>query len=176
MAKSSFKQIEEDKQKIIQQLVKDPRQSPHEIAEHCGFSRQKVWRIMNKLDEENRVWGYTAVVDDDNVGKNMYFALIKTKTPFLTLFEEIIYRLNDQTESKKLDINILGVYYLNGAYDWIMMFSAPTLRNAKLICGVIQKTVDMHIGTIDLMETVFPLIKFGKINPNIEQLKEFAIE
>jgi DNA-binding Lrp family transcriptional regulator len=176
MAKSSFKQIEEDKQKIIQQLVNDPRQSPHEIAEQCGFSRQKVWRIMNKLDEENRIWGYTAVVDDDNVGKNLYFALIKTKAPFYNLFEEFIDRIKDQTESKKLDLNILGVYYLNGMYDWIMMFSAPTIRIAKLICGVMQKICDKYVETIDLMENVFPLIKFGKINPNLEQLKEFTIE
>lgn len=87
MPRSSNKQIEEDEQKIIQQLIKDSRQSPYEIAEHCGFSRQKVWRNINRLEEENRVWGYTAVMDDDHTESNTYYALIKMKAPFIELID-----------------------------------------------------------------------------------------
>ena len=96
MSRSSVKQIEEDEQKIIQQLMKDSRQSPHEIAEHCGFSRQKVWRIINKLEENKKLWGYTAIVDDDHTDRKTYFLLLKTKGPFDSIIKEVINALKGE--------------------------------------------------------------------------------
>jgi len=178
MSRSSVKQIEEDEQIIIQELMKDSRQSPQEIAEHCRFSRQKVWRIMNKLEENNKVWGYTAVVDDDNVGRKTYFALLKAKAPFHDKIDLIIKNIKDQKKGleTKHNIYLLGSYYLNGVYDWLVIFSAENISHAKRYQGAAQKEYGEFLERIDLMESVFPLIKFGKINPNIEQLKEFAIE
>ena len=52
MARSSMKQIEKDEMKIILELQKNARESIDKIADRCNFSRQKVWRIMNKLEEK----------------------------------------------------------------------------------------------------------------------------
>ena len=175
MAKSSYKQIAEDEQKIIRQLTEDARQSPQEIAEHCGFSRQKVWRIINKLEENNRIWGYTAVVDDDHAGRKTYFALLKTKGPFASIINEVMTTLKGETKADQLGITLLGIYYVNGLYDWLVVFSANDIRIAKLYMGYTQKSYGKYLERIDLMDCVFPLIKFGKINPSIDQLKEFAI-
>ena len=175
MAKSSYKQIEEDEQKIIRQLMEDSRQSPQEIAERCGFSRQKVWRIINKLEDSNKLWGYTAVVDDDQTGRKTYFALFKTKGPFYSIIKEVINALQGEKKADQLGINLLGIYYLNGIYDWLLVFSAKDIRIAKLYVGYAQKNYGKNLERIDLMDCVFPLIKFGKVNLNIGQLKEFAI-
>ena len=47
MARSSIKQIANDETKIINELKKNARESIDTIADKCGFSRQKVWRIIN---------------------------------------------------------------------------------------------------------------------------------
>ena len=175
MPRSSNKQIEEDEHKVIQQLMEDGRQSPHEIAEKCGFSRQKVWRIINRLEEDNRVWGYTAVIDEETAGRNTYFALVKAKAPFFEIIEKLIKRTKDRNAEVEVGVTLLYLQFLNGLYDWIIIFSTNDIRHAKRFCAYIQKHYETHVERVDLLENVFPLIKFGKINPNIEQLKEFAI-
>ena len=45
MAKNSVKQIEQDEKKILEELKENANKSINDIAEKCGFSRQKVWRV-----------------------------------------------------------------------------------------------------------------------------------
>ena len=54
MEKTSKKQIEEDERKIITDLQKNAKESIDVIAKKCGFSRQKVWRIIKRL-EKNKI-------------------------------------------------------------------------------------------------------------------------
>jgi len=78
MAKSSAKQIEQDKKRILDELTKNAHRSVNEIADTLGFSRQKVWRIIKNLEEDKTIWGYTAIVDDNKMGrKNFVFYLRK---------------------------------------------------------------------------------------------------
>ena len=174
MPKSSKKQIKDDEKKVIEQLTKDARKSPHEIAEICGFSRQKAWRIIKNLEKENTIWGYAAVIDGNSDGRNTYFTLIKAKAPFLEITDKLIRRIREKKASE-IDINLLGVHYLNGLYDWIVIFSAKDIRDAKKFCGYLEIHYGGHIERIELLEDVFPMITFGKINPEIEKLREFAI-
>ena len=174
MPKNSRKQIVSDEQKVIQELIKDARKSPNEIAKICGFSRQKVWRIIKKLEQENTIWGYAAVIDGNNDDRNTYFTLIKAKAPFLDIADKLIKRIREKKVSE-IGINILGVHYLNGLYDWIVIISAKNVRDAKKFCGYLERHYGEHIERIELLEDVFPMIKFGKINPEIEKLREFAV-
>jgi len=57
MSKSSDKKIEEDKEKIILLLMEDSRQSPNEISEKLGFSRQKAWKLIKQLEGEKEYGG-----------------------------------------------------------------------------------------------------------------------
>ena len=174
MPRNSKSQIENDDQKVLQELIKDSRKSPHEIAKICGFSRQKVWRIIKKLEQENVIWGYTAVIDENNAGRNTYLTLIKAKAPFIDMADKLIKRIKEK-KAIEIDINLLGVHYLNGLYDWMVMFSAKDIRDAKRFCGYLEKHYDGHIERIEILEEVFPMIKYGKTNPEIEKLREFAI-
>jgi len=56
MAKSSKKQIYEDELKVIAELQKNAKESINIIAKKCGFSRQKAWRIIKKLEEDKTIW------------------------------------------------------------------------------------------------------------------------
>jgi DNA-binding Lrp family transcriptional regulator len=172
MPKSSNKQIEEDRNKIIKELKSNSRQSPHEIAKKLGFSRQKVWKIIKELEKENIIWGYTAVVDDTD--KSIFFAVSKLKAPIYQNIDQILKNLKEDTESM-LNVSLVGSFYINGIYDWLVVFTAENILDAKKFCTHIQKLHVDYIDRIELMETIFPLIKFGKINPNVEKLREFEI-
>jgi len=51
MAKRSSVQIEQDENKILDALEQHSKDSVDEIAKSCGFSRQKVWRIIKDLEK-----------------------------------------------------------------------------------------------------------------------------
>ena len=53
MPKVSARQIEIDEKRVIRELQKDSNQSIDAIAKRCGFSRQKVWRMIKKLEKSN---------------------------------------------------------------------------------------------------------------------------
>ena len=173
MAKSSSKQIEEDEKKIIKLLLKDSSQSPNNIAKKLGFSRQKAWKLIKKLEKNKTIWGYTSVINESKFNRNIYFAISKLKAPIYEKIDNIIQDVQEDTESI-LNIGILGSYYINGAYDWIVIFSAKNIREAKKFCVHIEKQYLDYLERIDLMECIFPLIKYGKLNPDIEKLKEFT--
>jgi len=175
MPKSNKTIIEADEKKIIEQLIKDARQSPNEIAEKLDVSRQKIWRTIKKLEKENDIWGYTAVINEKKFRKNTYFALGKIKSPLSNVTEDIISRLREQEYVKKIEVDIICVYYLNGIYDWIVVFYAKDISDAKKFCGFIQVNYPNYVEKVDLLENIFPLIKFGKINPDIDKLTEFSV-
>ena len=84
MPKSSKAKVEADEMKVLMELRKNSRQSLNELAEKCGFSRQKVWRIVNDLEKNQTIWGYSAVIDEEKLGQKQFFILIKklaTKPP-----------------------------------------------------------------------------------------------
>ena len=77
MVKSSKDQIEQDEKKILSELVKNSNENIDTIAKHCGFSRQKAWRIIKKLEKSHMIWGYTAIVDEDRNHMSHFIMLIK---------------------------------------------------------------------------------------------------
>ena len=72
-----MKQIEEDAKKILLELSNNSNKSINEIAKKCGFSRQKVWRIIKNLEKNHTIWGYTTVTDKEKQELVNYTLLIK---------------------------------------------------------------------------------------------------
>ncbi len=175
MPKSSNKQIEEDEKKVIKLLLEDSRQSPNEIAKKLGFSRQKAWKIIKQLEKENKIWGYTAIIGEENNDRTIYFALTKNKIPIFDYIDTIIKRAREKCIGE-LDIQVTGTFYLNGSYDWLTIFTAENIKEAKIFCSYLQKHYGDYIERVELLESVFTLIKCGKINPELEKMKNFAID
>lgn len=169
------KELNKDEMEVLQQLVKDARQSPHQIAKKCRFSRQKAWRIIKKLEKEKVVWGYHPVINPEYLGMNLYFALTSFKEPSYLMIETIIQRVKAKQAEKTVGIMLLGLFYINGLYDYIAAFTAPSLKDAKRFCLYIQKEYSDILDKIILLETIFPLVSCGKVNPDIIQFKEFTM-
>ena len=112
MAKNSYKQIIEDEKKIIDQLLQNANKSINEIAKSCGFSRQKVWRIIKNLEKSNIIWGYTAVIDEAKQGLGSYQVLIKrTNQPISKKLLDTIISRELVKNSENIRVRIISSIY-----------------------------------------------------------------
>ncbi len=115
MAKNSVKQIEQDERKILNELRKNANKSINDIAEKCGFSRQKVWRVINNLEKNDTIWGYVAVVDEEKLGKKSYIMLMKrTNKPISEKVKNDIINRELANRLKKLGIEMTNSFFTHG--------------------------------------------------------------
>ena len=98
MSKDDNIKLSKDEEKILEELIKDSRQTPYEIAQKLGFSRQKVWRTINRLEKNKTIWGYTTVVNQIRRGYNYYFALCKAKAPIFDTIDQLINTIKEKKQ------------------------------------------------------------------------------
>ena len=175
MPKSSFNKVNEDKSKLLQLLEKNPKLSANEISENLGFSRQKAWRLVKDLEKSGMIWGYTTVIDESVRDYQIFFALIKQNIPYLECTDRIIKNVRADN-SAKIGVKLIGLYYTTGPYDGVCIFAAKNITDAKKYLGYMMKQYEEYVTSIDLVQSIFPMVHLGKINPNLEKLKEFSIE
>ena len=174
MAKSSKKQIYEDELKVIAELQKNAKESIDIISKNCGYSRQKVWRIINRLEENKTIWGYAAVVNEEKQGLKRYMILIKRTT--LPIEEKLVDKITTRQLEKsasEIDIKIESSMFTHGTFDWVICFKAKDMMHAKKFSEIVNKTYWGYIGELHIMETLFPIRIQEILNPEIEKLKEF---
>jgi Lrp/AsnC family leucine-responsive transcriptional regulator len=173
MQKSGEPQITEDEKKILAELQKDANQSVDTIAQRCGFSRQKVWRCIKRLEQNHVIWGYVAIVDEEKQGRKTYVVGIKkAPTPLDEKTTRIIASPYLQELASKDGITIQNSLYTHGEYDWIIMFTADDLRQAKKFSELLYVTYRGYIAKMDLMETLFWTRKQRIFNPEAKKFKE----
>lgn len=174
MPKNSYDQIEQDEKKIIVELSKNANKSINDIAKSLDFSRQKVWRIVKKLEEENTIWGYTAIIDKQKLGQKTYILLIKRSNK--PMEEEILSKMSNKEFTKrieKLGIQSLFQLFIHGYFDWLVMFNASDIKKAKGYVEELNRAYQGFIEEISLHEMMFPALYCGMINPEIEKVKDF---
>jgi len=173
MAKSSKKQIYEDELKVIAELQKNAKENIDVISKNCGFSRQKTWRIIKKLEEDKTIWGYAAVVNEEKQGLKRYMILIKRTTLPIDekLADKIITRQLEKSASE-IDIKIESSMFTHGTFDWVIFFTAKDMIHAKKFSEIVNQTYWGYIGESHMIETMFPIRIQGILNPEIEKLRE----
>ena len=175
MSRVSKEQIEKDEKKVLRELERNANESIDKIAKKCGFSRQKVWRIIKNLEKNHTIWGYSAITDDEKRDLKNFIVLIKKTTQPIdeVLAEKIIVRkIEDLVPTNK--VRIEDSLYTHGAYDWIITFSAENIKQAKKFCETLNNFYQGHIGDLQLLETMFPIRRKGILNPEASKLKEFV--
>jgi len=174
MAKSAKNQIEQDENKLLDELTKNSKENIDTMAKNCGFSRQKAWRMVKKLEKDQKIWGYTAIVDEEKKGLNKFMILIKRSTqPLEQKTADTI--ANGQLDSvyAKLGIAIESSYYLHGDYDWAIIFTAQDLRNAKRLSNILVENYPGVIEKMSLLRVLFSQREHRIFNPNPTKLREF---
>ena len=176
MPKSSKEQIDADEKKILWELQKNSKENVEKIAKKCGFSRQKIWRVIKRLEKNKTIWGYHAVVDDNKVGLQQYFVLIKrTNKAFSKEHIDSIIKRVIQTEIAKMEIIVENVSYVHGDFDGIHIIRASNVVQVKKYCEILNKLSKGYISDMKILEELFPIEKNGIVNPNIEELKDIFL-
>ena len=173
MSKNSRKQIDKDEKMVITYLQQNAKESIDIIAKKCGFSRQKVWRIIKRLEKNKTIWGYHAVIDDEKVDRHSYIMLIKrSNEPMSTAIDKIISQTIEQ-RGQEIDVNVECSRVLHGIYDWFLCITAPDIREAKRFSEMFNREYPKLIDEIHILENIFTVKNSGVPNPNITKLKEY---
>jgi DNA-binding Lrp family transcriptional regulator len=160
-------------QRILNELLRDPTRSLEEIARACGSYRQKVWREKKKMEDSGAVWGYTAVVDEDAIDWKAFILLLKFK-PLTQDQADLLIRRHLTNAPGELDIRLMDTYYLNGIYDLLVIFAAPDWITARKYYDSIRLEYERFLeARPEIIDVAFSLIRWGKVHPTIERLKEF---
>ncbi len=176
MPKSSKEQIDADEKRILWELQKNSKENVDTIAKRCGFSRQKIWRVIKRLERNKTIWGYRAVVDDNKIGLQRYFVLIKrTAKPFSKEYIDSIIKRKIKTEIAKIGIIVENVSYVHGEFDGFYEIRASNVVQVKKFCETLNKLSKGYISDMKILEELFPIEKNGIVNPNIEELKDIFL-
>jgi DNA-binding Lrp family transcriptional regulator len=172
MVKVSKDQMNRDEKRILADLQKNAYENLDAMAKRIGFSRQKIWRIMKKLEKNHMIWGYTTVTDNEKNELHHFTLLIKRSSR--QLYEKSV----DNITSRKLEeqvaefgLTIESSYYVHGEYDWVITFTAPDLLQAKKMSDAVSA---LHPGVIEktaLLETLFFVKNHYILNPEPAKLK-----
>ena len=174
MSKSSIEQLKKDEIMILEELQKNAKQNIDTIAKHCGFSRQKVWRIIKQLEENQKIWGYTAIVDAEVKGLEKFMLCIKKSQKVLDKksMNEIAYERLGKI-ILNLGVTIESSYYIHGEYDWILIFTAKNVMDAKKFTDILSGAYPGIVDKIYLSRILFSQRDHRIENPNQMKLMEF---
>lgn len=170
----SKSQIALDEKKVIEQIQTNSNESIDTIGKRCGFSRQKVWRIIKRLENNKTIWGYRAVVNNGDLQMKKYILLVKKSNKPLSDLVTLIISRELEKKGKDIGVTIESSGYLHGSYDWMITFIADDIRQAKRFVDVFHRLFPQSVTDSELLEEIFPVKSCGVNNPNVAQLKEFV--
>lgn len=175
MAKNSKENIENDTKIILSELEKNSNRSVNEIADKLGFSRQKVWRIIKNLEEDRTIWGYTAIIDDNKIGRKRFCILLK-KAPIKAsdaALDKVINRDIRQLANKNM-VYLESTYFFHGLYDGQICVTAENIIQVKKFIDDMQKKIGTeYFKETNILEVLVPIQMRGFNNPNLKNLKEY---
>jgi DNA-binding Lrp family transcriptional regulator len=173
MPKNSAEQLLKDEQKILDVLQQNANESIDVIAKKCGFSRQKVWRTIKKLEKDKTIWGYTAITDNENAHLKHFTMLMKRTTVPIdntTINEILTTRLDDLVSGSIIKIE--NIEYVHGSFDGIFSFLAEDIVTAKKFCERFNARFSPYVANLELLESILIIRKQSIRNPRIkEQIK-----
>lgn len=170
LPKVSKEQVLEDERRVINILRTHAKDSIDSIAKRCKFSPQKVSRIIAKLEREKRIWGYSAVVDDDYLEMRHYYLLLrrtKILLPQNIVDEILLTRLDDLVPGSVITID--NIEYVNGDFDGVFSFWAKDIAEAKRFVEKMNIRFHPYLMDFCLLESVYSVRRKGHRNPNINK-------
>ena len=156
-----------EEQKVAEYLRAHAKDSVDAIAKQCHLSPQKVSRIIAKLEREKRIWGYSAIIDDEYYGFHHFYFLISRTTVPLSQKEVETVLLTRIEDILPGSVIIENIEMLNGSSDAVFSFFAKDLVNAKRFVERFQRLYQPFVRDLQLFESVYTIRRRGIRNPNI---------
>jgi DNA-binding Lrp family transcriptional regulator len=174
MSKRSEETIVEDTRKILTELQKNAKENINTIAEHCGFTRQKVWRTIKQLEAKDQIWGYTAIFDEQKIGLKHFVMMFKKSMKQLEekTVDKIVSRKMEDVAAK-IGIIIESSFYVHGEYDWVATFTAKDIKQAKKFSDLFFTMYPGVVEKIAILQTMMFIRKQYILNPERKKLKNY---
>jgi DNA-binding Lrp family transcriptional regulator len=173
LSKSSEETMKNDGMKVLDVLRTHAKENIKELGKKCGFSPQKVTRIINKLEKEKTIWGYSAVDGGEANQFKHFVLLLKRSTVSLdaSTRQDAIKGILDDIVPNQLKIE--NIYFTHGSFDGVITFYATNLISAKKLVEELSQRIGKYFEEYLLLETLFPIRKQGIKNPQLKKLVEF---
>ena len=128
--------------KLLRLLEQDCTLTPEQLASMAGMSVEAVKAEIKKLEEDQIVLGYQAIVDWDRTDRESVTALIEVKeTPQRGAgFDRVAERIYQYDE-------VESVYLMSGSFDLTVIISGRTLREVAEFVGQRLATIEDVTGT-----------------------------
>jgi DNA-binding Lrp family transcriptional regulator len=174
MSKRSKEQIQDDQMKILAELRKNSNECIDTIAKNCGFSKQKVSKIIKQMEKNHLIWGYTVVDDVQKQNLQKFILLLKrTNEKFDRNTLDNISRHLFKNEYIPMGITIDSTHRIHGDYDWVVIFLAPNLIEAKKFSAILFDKFPGIAKDVNLMQIIFTNRAHYILNPDQTKLREF---
>jgi DNA-binding Lrp family transcriptional regulator len=178
MPKISRKQNEINKQRVIDEVLRNPSLDTESLSHHTGLSKQQIWKILHLLENEGFICGTTFVLDPNKLGKRRYMILAdRNNNPSDEEFLRFI--VNDGMKfiliEKKIHVIIEDSYYLGGLNKWITIIMADNIVDASKFCETWRASMWRYFSKIDMAEITFTLRRNVVIKPDEKELRELLL-
>jgi len=171
MLKSNIKQIDDDERKIVKELQYISKDSIDKITQNYGFSKQKISRIIKKLENNKTILGYNTVIDDEKLGEKRYQILLKrSMKPLSDDMMKVLTQKDLREQLEKYGVEFNCSFFTHGYFDWSLCITAPNSAMVKRFTELLKDKFGDYISEIQVLEIIFPLLKNGFDNPNLEKL------
>ena len=127
--------------KIVSILTSDARVTPAEIADMLTVSEEKIVSIINELEEQKIILGYTATINKEKLDDSV-MALIEVKvTPQKgSGFEDIAKKICKYSQ-------VRSCYLISGDYDFMVIVNEQTMKKVAEFVHEKLAVIDEVIST-----------------------------
>lgn len=126
--------IDKTEIKILSLLQEDARITNHELAEKVGMSASPCWRRVKKLEEDNVIQGYRAILNRKKIGLGVM------------VFVRVIIDSDSEAEAQKFEQevseleNVVACYSIGGDTDFLLQVVSHDLDSyADFAMSVIRR-------------------------------------
>lgn len=128
--------------RVIDILLEDARLSAERIAVMLGEPEEAVEQAIRQLEADRILVKYAGVIDWDRTDREVVQALIEVRVlpqreHGFDAIAESIYRFEE----------VKTMYLMSGAYDFMVMVEAPTLKQLASFVSSKLSTLDCVTGT-----------------------------
>lgn len=120
--------------KILQQLQQDARITNQHLADEIGLSASPTWRKVRKLEEDEVIQGYRAVLNRKKIGLNVM------------VFVRVTIDSHSEAEARKFEQevmaldNVVSCYSIGGDADFLLQVVAADVdAYAEFAMSVIRR-------------------------------------
>ncbi len=132
--------LDKTDRQLLKLLQDDSKRTNKELSNHLGLSVTAVYERIKRLEKENVITKYVALIDRNKLEKAFmvfcHIKLIQHSKEFLTKFEYQVTKLDE----------VLECYHVSGDYDYILKVLVEDMTAYREFM-ITKLTALQHIGS-----------------------------